>query len=74
MLLNCTGHLLTETELRILNIALAEHLRKLEKSGLNLNLDHQHNIITKEEVVTHLQKFGQQELAKILSEDRGKLY
>jgi hypothetical protein len=48
---------------------LAEHLRNLKEHRVNLN---QGKRITKEQVVIHLQKIDQQELAKILREDNGK--
>ena len=63
------GNVLTESEIQILNIVLAEHLSNLEEIGLHLNQD---NRITKEEVVIHLQKVDN-ELAKILSENNGKI-
>ena len=58
---------LTESDCRILAIALAEHL---EESGLNLY--QQDCLHTKEEVVTCLKKIGQHEFAEILCENRGK--
>ena len=68
-LLHYTGNILTESEIKILKIVLAEHLSNLEKNGLYLN---QNNHITKEEVVIHLQKVDD-ELAKILSGNNGKI-
>ena len=68
-ILHDVGNSLTESDLRILNIVLAEHLPKLKESGLSLDYPH----TTKEEVVTHLQKIDQHEFAEILSETRGKI-
>ena len=62
------ANFLTESDVRILNIVLAEHLPKLE---VNLNPD-DHPPLTKEEVVTGLQSIGQNEFAKILSGKGGK--
>ena len=64
------GNVLTESDIKVLNVVLAGHLPKLMESGLNLNQD---NRITKEEVVMHLQKIDQHEFAKILSESNGKI-
>ena len=62
------GNVLTERDIRILAVVLAKHLPNLQKSGLNLK---QGVRITKEEVVIHLRKIDQRELAEILSEDKG---
>ena len=64
--------------MRILSLALAEHLPKLKEQGLNLDpyyrpsneKDGPH--ITKEEVIVHLEQIDQYKLAEILSEDKGK--
>ena len=64
------GNVLSENDVQILNIVLAEHLSKLKESGLNLNQD---NCITKEEVVIHLKKIDQHESANILNESKGKV-
>ena len=62
-------NVLTESDLRILNIVLVEHLPKLKERGLNLD----HIIsITKEEVVKCLQQIDQHSLADILSKNQGK--
>ena len=63
------GNILTESDIRILNLILSEHLTNLEKSGLSLE---QSKRITKEEVVMHLRKIDQHKLAELLSEDNGK--
>ena len=66
-----TDNALTESDVRILNIVLAEYLPMLKDSGLNLNQeDHPH--ITKDELVMHLEKIND-EFAKILSESKGKI-
>ena len=65
------GNILTESDIRILNIVLAEHLSKLKENDFNLNQDEH---ITKEEVVLHLEKIDQYEFAKILSENKGKAF
>ena len=69
-----TVDFLTESDIRILNIVLAEYLPKLKKHDLNLDQDHQdnHPRVTKEEVVTCLWKIGQNEFAKILEKNNGK--
>jgi hypothetical protein len=64
------GNILTESDIRILAVILAEHLRNLKEQGLNLNEGER---ITKKEVVIHLQNIDQQELAEILSQDSGKI-
>ena len=61
---------LTENDIQILKIVLAEHLLKLEESGLDLN---ENNCITKEEVVIHLKKIDQHAFAVILGEEKGKV-
>ena len=62
---------LTKSDLRILNIALAEHWHKLKESGINLNQG-DHPRITKEVVIIGLLQVGQQELSRILRKDKGK--
>ena len=61
---------LTESNLQILKVVLAEHIVTLEEKGLNLSQDD--SPVTKEMVVKVLHQIGQQELAKILNEDNGK--
>ena len=64
-------NLLSESDLRILNIVLVEHLPKLK--GIGLDLDHNITLfITKQEVIKCLQQVGQQSLADILSKYQGK--
>ena len=63
------GNVLSESDIQILNIVLAEQLPKLKESGLSLTHD---NRITKEEVVMHLQKIDQHDFAKILRNE-GKI-
>ena len=62
---------LTKSDLRILKIALAEHLHKLEESGINLKQG-DHPRITKEVVIIGLLQVGQQELSRILRQNKGK--
>ena len=64
------GNVLSENDVQILNIVLAEHLSKLKETGLILKQD---NRITKEEVVIHLKKIDQYESAEILSKSKGKV-
>ena len=68
-ILFCQGNVLTESDVRVLALVLSEYLPNLERSGLNLKPDIR---ITKEELVMHLRKIDQHELAKIFSEDDGK--
>lgn len=63
------GNLLSKSDIRILKIALAEHLLKLKDSGLDLNRNDD-PYITKEEVVMYLREIDNR-FAKILSE-RGR--
>lgn len=62
------GNLLSESDIRILAVILAEHLKG---SGLNLN---QGEHIPKEKVVMHLKNISQHKLAEILREDGGKTF
>ena len=64
------GNLLPESDVRILAVILIEHLHSLKEYGLNLK---QGERITKEEVVMHLRKIDQHELAEILRKDSGKI-
>ena len=52
------GNILTESDIRVLDLVLTMHLTNLEKSGLSLK---QGKRITKEEVVMHLKDIDQHE-------------
>ena len=63
---------LTDDELRILKIVLAEHLDKLSENGLNLDLAISGElVITKQGVVECLHLIGQISISKILSNKQG---
>ena len=64
------GNILSENYTRVLALVLSEYLPKLEESGLDLKQDIH---ITKEELVMHLRNIDQHQLAKIFSEDNGKI-
>ena len=63
------GNLLSESDIRILAVILTEHLDNLKESGLKFNEGER---ISKEQVVMHLKKIVQDELAEILRKDGGK--
>ena len=64
------GNILSESNTRVLALVLSEYLPNLEESGLDLKQDIR---ITKEELVMHLRNIDQHQLAKIFSEDNGKI-
>ena len=65
---------LTDNELRILKIVLAEHLDKLNKNGLNFDFAISGEMeITKKMVVDGLDLIGQTHISKILDNEQGKV-
>ena len=67
--------MLSADELRILNIVLAGYTNQLSMKGLNLDQELKNSdppCVTKERVVSFLQKIGQADLADILKDKRGR--
>ena len=65
---------LTDNEMRILKILLAEHLDQLNENGISLNVALSGALVlSKQSVVEGLHHIGQVSMAKILGNKQGKL-
>jgi hypothetical protein len=63
---------LTDDELRILKIVLAEHLDKLDENGVSLDLALSGGLVlSKRRVVERLHLIGQVRIAKVLDKNQG---